>query len=165
MRNILLGLGLVCVIAGCGEKERIVYEPRPVAPADTASRKTPDPKPKWSPPAVKPDYVQKVGAVDLSPFAIPVYPGATIEKDLVHAEKPGKAGTKTIQVTLDAFGSVSEITDWYSKQIKPENAYVVGAEGGALDGTTTAGYKIRISIVKIESKTVIAATVEDTRRK
>jgi hypothetical protein len=162
MRSVLFCVAIACMAAGCGN-ERVVYKPS--LPPNGGVQNDPAAKPKWSPPAEKPQIVEKVGKEDLSAFYIPMFPGAKVEKDLTYATKAGDEHVKTIQVTLDAVGSVSEITEWYSKQIKPDNAFIVGSEGGALDGTTPTGYKVRISILKIESKSIIAITVEDTRKK
>ena len=153
MRKILTGVALVCLIGGC-QREQQTYRPRPDNPANPGSQQ----------PNVKADMVTKVGKVDMSSYGIPIFPGAKVQQDLTFATKAPPERTRTIQVTLEAFGSPSEITEWYSKQIKAQNAYLVGGEGGALDGTTSTGRPVRISIMKIEEKTIIAVTVEDTRK-
>lgn len=161
----LLWTVILLTLCGCANDETTTYRPHfgpeeakketPAAPKTAIQDDTPRPK---SP------IVEKVGDVDYAAYGIPIYPGAEIKVDSSLAFKPKKDGPKEIQVTLESIDTVPEIAVWYRDRIKAAHA-LSSSDLGTLQGTTDTGYDVRISIAKVDTKSMIVITIAESQKK
>lgn len=166
MRRILIGGLASLLVAGCSQET--VYRPHFQSPSAPATKAPVPSPPTASPPSDAPpekaQIVEKLGDIDVAGYGIPIYPGATIKQDSSFAYQAGSKGDKQTMVTMESFADVPTITRWYRQQIKNSKAYALG-ELGTLDGVTVTNHPIKISIAKVESKSVIDITVAENPKK
>src|SRR5579862_1770364 len=110
------------------------------------------------------DVVAKVDDVDCTPYAVPIYPGAKV-LGASEVEKQEAGSGKELHITFESYDQVSPISEWYRDRINPTSAYVIKDELGTLEGKTSTGYGVKISVAKVDAKSAIAVTVDETQKK
>jgi hypothetical protein len=142
-------LAAAAVVAGCSREETYRPNLRENPPAAVqSSTKAPEPA----------TYIGKVGGADLTGYAIPLFPDAKVDEEAALAYRDADKSSGEIHVKLDSYAEVREIADWYKKHIKAEHGQG-SADLAGLEGTTTTGYPLNVSIAKIETKSIIAIAV------
>ncbi len=153
----------IVVVAAVGCSNEVVYHPRVSAPASGVDKTARADTLISDNAATKkePPIVEKVGDVNLAAYGIPIYPGATLSEGSNLAYKSADKKNRQIEVTLESRDAVPLIADWYKNQIKASQAYLLTGELGSIDGTTSTGYHVTITVAKLERKSTILISVEE----
>ena len=155
MRGAWLAILTACAIGGCSN-EGTVASPR--------EGQTPSPAMGNQSEGQHSDIVEKVGTTDYTQYGIPIYPGAKIDEGASLATREQKGAEQQVQVTLDSTGDVPSIANCYKDQIKASNA-LSSIDLATLAGTTQTGYGVSITVAKVDTKSVISITVDQSSKK
>jgi len=144
MRRVLFAFAAILTVFGCSNDIDYRPEPQRASGARTSTDEIP----------TRAKIVEKVGDADYSPYGIPIYPDAKVSQ----ANKSGKKHVEA-EVTLESIDALATVADWYKAQVKAPQAYVF-RDLGTLEGTTSTGFPVSISITQVGAKTVIVVSIE-----
>ena len=150
MRHALIVCSIAAVLAWCS-RSREASDPVTVPPNSSAPSQA-------APEAAA--SVAKIGTADLSSYAIPMYPGSTVNEEMSEVDMK----QHRVKIHLESAEAVRDIAAWYRDHIKATKAQS-SFDLGAVEGTTASGYPISLSIASLDQKSIIRITVDTNRKK